>query len=60
MVDLLLGLILGIIAYAIVIWIVGKLGLGMEVSGLHRILDTLTKLHKTHSKSRSSLRRFIS
>ena len=33
MVDLLLGLILGIIAYAIVIWIVGKLGLGMEVSG---------------------------
>ena len=33
MVDLLLALILGIIAYAIVIWIVGKLGLGMEVSG---------------------------
>jgi putative membrane protein len=33
MVDLLLALILGIIAYAVVIWIVGKLGLGMEVSG---------------------------
>lgn len=33
MVDLLLALILGIIAYAIVIWIVGRLGLGMEVSG---------------------------
>ena len=33
MVDLLLALILGIIAYALVIWIVGKLGLGMEVSG---------------------------
>ncbi len=33
MVDLLLALILGIVAYAIVIWIVGRLGLGMEVDG---------------------------
>jgi putative membrane protein len=31
--GLIVGLALGIIAYAFVIWIVGKLGLGMEVSG---------------------------
>ena len=32
-IDLIVGIVLGALAFGLVIWIVGKLGLGIEVSG---------------------------